>query len=84
MKVLFMLNAPPYGSEKSYNGLRLALALAKRDPANSITVFLMADAVACGKKGQRTPTAITTSNECSSACWPATARCCCPPVGHLN
>jgi uncharacterized protein involved in oxidation of intracellular sulfur len=55
MKVLFILNGPPYGSEKSYNGLRLALALAKRDPSDSITVFLMADAIACGKKGQRTP-----------------------------
>jgi uncharacterized protein involved in oxidation of intracellular sulfur len=55
MKLPFILNAPPYGSETSYNGRRLALALARRDPADSITIFLMADAVACGKKGQRTP-----------------------------
>ena len=31
MKTLFVLNDGPYGSERSYNGLRLALSLAKRD-----------------------------------------------------
>jgi uncharacterized protein involved in oxidation of intracellular sulfur len=55
MRLLFVLNDPPYGTEKSYNGLRLALALAKKDPEAQITVFLMADAVACAKKGQKTP-----------------------------
>jgi uncharacterized protein involved in oxidation of intracellular sulfur len=55
MKVLFILNDPPYRIEGSYNGLRLAAALAKRDAADIITLFLMADAVACGKKGQKTP-----------------------------
>lgn len=29
-KTLFILNDPPYGTEGSYNGLRLAGALAKR------------------------------------------------------
>ncbi len=29
MKVLLILNDAPYGTERSYNGLRLALALAK-------------------------------------------------------
>lgn len=55
MKILFILNDPPYGTERCYNALRLANALAKKDPANSVTVFLMADAVACAKKGQKTP-----------------------------
>ena len=55
MKTLFILNDPPYGSERSYNGLRLAIALAKQDPEGAITVFLMADAVCCAKKGQKTP-----------------------------
>ena len=32
MKTLLILNDPPYGSERSYNGLRLARALAKLDP----------------------------------------------------
>ena len=55
MKILFILNDPPYGTERCYNGLRLANALIKNDPAIAITVFLMADAVACAKKGQKTP-----------------------------
>ena len=55
MKTLLILNDPPYGTERCYNGLRLANALIKNDPAIAITVFLMADAVACAKKGQKTP-----------------------------
>lgn len=55
MKNLFILNDPPYGTERCYNGLRLASALVKSDPSTEITVFLMADAVACAKKGQKTP-----------------------------
>jgi len=55
MRVLFILNDPPYGTERCYNALRLANALLKNDPANEITVFLMADAVLCAKKGQKTP-----------------------------
>jgi len=55
MKALFLLNDPPYGTERCYNGLRLANALLKSDPAIEVTVFLMADAVSCGKKGQKTP-----------------------------
>ena len=55
MKLLLILNDPPYGTEKNYNGLRLALALAKKDPEAQIVVFLMADAVACARKGQKTP-----------------------------
>jgi uncharacterized protein involved in oxidation of intracellular sulfur len=55
MKALFLLNDPPYGTERCYNGLRLANALVKQDAAAEVTVFLMADAVTCGKKGQKTP-----------------------------
>ena len=55
MKNLFILNDPPYGTERCYNGLRLASALVKNDPSTEITVFLLADAVACAKKGQKTP-----------------------------
>ncbi|MBI3750740.1 MAG: DsrE family protein [Chloroflexi bacterium] len=54
MNVLLILNDGPYGTERSYNGLRLALALAKRDET-TVHVFLMADAVGCGKAGQTTP-----------------------------
>jgi len=55
MKTLFVLNDPPYGTERCYNGLRLATALLKNDPATEVTVFLMADAVSCARKGQKTP-----------------------------
>ena len=55
MQVLLILNDPPYGTERTYNGLRLALALAKCDPAITMTVFLMADAVVAAKSGQKTP-----------------------------
>ena len=55
MNVLFILSDPPYGTERCYNALRLANALAKHDPATEVTVFLMADAVSCGRKGQKTP-----------------------------
>ena len=54
MKVLIILNDPPYGTERSYNGLRLALSLAKTE-GTELRVFLMADAVACAKPGQKTP-----------------------------
>lgn len=55
MQILLILNDPPYGTERCYNGLRLALALAKSEPKPEITVFLMADAVAAAKTGQKTP-----------------------------
>lgn len=54
MNTLFILNDAPYGTERSYNGLRLARALGKA--ANqTVRVFLMGDAVACAKSGQKVP-----------------------------
>jgi uncharacterized protein involved in oxidation of intracellular sulfur len=55
MRTLFILNDPPYGTERCYNGLRLAHALLKQNPQNAIAVFLMADAVVGARKGQKTP-----------------------------
>lgn len=55
MKTLFILNDPPYGTERYYNALRLAYALLKSDPSLEVTVFLMADAVVGAKVGQKTP-----------------------------
>jgi len=55
MKHLIVLNDPPYGTERSYNRLRMAHALVKNDPEADVTVFLMADAVLCAKAGQKTP-----------------------------
>ena len=55
MNILFILNDPPYGSERVYNALRLAQALKKKEPQTAITVFLMADSVVAAKAGQATP-----------------------------
>jgi uncharacterized protein involved in oxidation of intracellular sulfur len=55
MKTLFIVNDPPYGTERVCNALRLAHALLKRDTSAEITVFLMADAVVSARKGQKTP-----------------------------
>ena len=55
MKILFIFNDPPYGSERTFNGLRLALSRLKQDPGGEVTVFLMADAVTAARKGQKTP-----------------------------
>ncbi len=53
-KVLFILNDPPYGTERCYNGLRLAGAVAKRE-GSEVRIFLMGDAAACAKAGQKLP-----------------------------
>lgn len=54
MKTLFILNDAPYGSELSYNGLRLAGSVAKRDD-EQVRIFLMGDAAACAKGNQKVP-----------------------------
>lgn len=51
---LLILNDPPYGTERSFNGLRLAGSLA-RDENTKVRVFLMGDAAACAKKNQKVP-----------------------------
>ena len=53
MNILIILNDPPYGTERSYNGLRLAKALSAEQAR--LTVFLLADAVACARRGQKVP-----------------------------
>lgn len=55
MRILFVLNDPPYGTERSYNALRLAASLLKADPLTQVTIFLLGDAVVAAKKGQKTP-----------------------------
>jgi len=54
MKSLLILNDPPYGTERSYNALRLARALLKTG-GEEVKVFLIGDAAACGKSGQKVP-----------------------------
>ncbi len=51
---LFIINNAPYGDERPYNALRLAMNLAKREDA-SVKVFLTVDGVVCARKGQKTP-----------------------------
>jgi uncharacterized protein involved in oxidation of intracellular sulfur len=53
-KTLFLLNDPPYGTERNYNALRLAGALAKRE-GEQVKIFLIGDAASCAKKGQTVP-----------------------------
>jgi uncharacterized protein involved in oxidation of intracellular sulfur len=55
MKALFILNDAPYGTERTYNGLRLANNLLKKSESAEVTVFLMGDAASAGKAGQQTP-----------------------------
>jgi uncharacterized protein involved in oxidation of intracellular sulfur len=55
MNTLFILNDPPYGTERCHNALRLAHALLKQGPPADVAIFLMADAVIAAKAGQKTP-----------------------------
>ncbi|MHA1965453.1 MAG: DsrE/DsrF/TusD sulfur relay family protein [Candidatus Thorarchaeota archaeon] len=55
MSILIILNDPPYGTERSYNGLRLTMSLRKDYPDLKVNVFLMGDAVSCAVSGQKTP-----------------------------
>jgi uncharacterized protein involved in oxidation of intracellular sulfur len=52
--ITIIINDPPYGSERPYNALRLALALVKQGETD-LHIFLMGDAVVCGLEGQNTP-----------------------------
>ena len=55
MKVLFIINDAPYGSEKAYNALRLAMAMQAGNSEVELRIFLMADAVTCALPNQATP-----------------------------
>jgi uncharacterized protein involved in oxidation of intracellular sulfur len=55
MKTLIILNDAPYGSERTYNGLRLAGALAKQTD-NEVRAFLIGDAAAAAHGKQKVPT----------------------------
>ena len=54
-KVLILINDAPYGTEKAYNALRLAMQIQKDYEETEVTLFLMADAVTCTLPGQNTP-----------------------------
>ena len=54
MSFLIILNDPPYGTERSYNALRLARSFALKE-GTELRVFMMGDAVGCALAGQKTP-----------------------------
>jgi len=54
MTTLIIINDPPYGTERAYNALRLAGALAGRGEVE-VRIFLIGDAAACARTGQRVP-----------------------------
>lgn len=54
MKTLLILNDAPYGSERTYNGARLAGALAKQ-AGNEVRVFLIGDAASAAHRLQKVP-----------------------------
>ena len=51
---LIVINDGPYGSERAYNALRLAMNLVKR-PGVGVRVYLIGDGVQCAVAGQKTP-----------------------------
>lgn len=55
MTTLFILNDPPYGTERVYNGLRLAANLQRLDEDHDVVVFLMGDAASAAQGGHKVP-----------------------------
>lgn len=53
-KTLFILNDPPYGTERSYNALRLAGSLGK-NADDQVRVFLIGEGAACAHAHQKVP-----------------------------
>jgi uncharacterized protein involved in oxidation of intracellular sulfur len=53
-QMLLIINDGPYGNERAYNALRLAMNLAKR-PYVVTRIFLIGDGVSCTQTGQETP-----------------------------
>lgn len=54
MNTLVILNDSPYGIERTYNGLRLAGSLARRQGV-AVRVFLFGDSVGCAVANQKVP-----------------------------
>lgn len=55
MKIFLIINDAPYGSEKAYNALRLAITLQKDRADVEARILLIADAVFCALSDQLTP-----------------------------
>ena len=55
MKTLIIINDAPYGTEKAYNALRMAMTLQKEHSEVEVLIFLLADSVGCAIPNQKTP-----------------------------
>lgn len=55
MKVLLVINDAPYGSEKAYDALRVAMSLQREHADVQVRIFLLGDAVTCALPDQATP-----------------------------
>ncbi len=55
MKILLVINDAPYGTEKAYNALRMAMTLQKEHAEVEVLIFLLADSVGCAIPNQKTP-----------------------------
>jgi uncharacterized protein involved in oxidation of intracellular sulfur len=55
MKILLVINDAPYGTEKAYNALRMAMTLQKEHTEVEVLIFLLADSVGCAIPNQKTP-----------------------------
>lgn len=53
-QILFLLNDAPYGSERLYNGVRVAQALAVREEAE-VRIFMFGDSVGGAVANQQVP-----------------------------
>ncbi|MBI3047636.1 MAG: DsrE family protein [Acidobacteria bacterium] len=71
-RTLFILNDPPYGTERSYNALRLAGSLARRE-GQEVAGFLLGDAAACAKRNQKVPEGYYNIEVMLHAAWASTA-----------
>ncbi|NOZ48275.1 MAG: hypothetical protein GXO79_16090 [Chlorobi bacterium] len=55
-KILIIINDAPYGTEKAYNAVRLAMNTIKYQKEKvEIKIFLLADGVFCALPNQKTP-----------------------------
>ena len=54
MNILLIINDAPYGTEKAYNALRLAMTL-KKSSEVKVRIFLLGDSVGCAIPGQKAP-----------------------------
>lgn len=55
MKTLIIINDAPYGTEKAWNALRIAMQFQKDFEQAEVRVFLMADGVFCAIPNETTP-----------------------------